>query len=93
MKEENIEFNELEKSLLNIKQLTEKMSKTLESVDGLIKDNINNGSGVWDSQTAELYRSRWDLLSQEFPTIIETFSQQEENLNQFITNMKKTEEA
>ena len=93
MVEENIELSELEKSLLNIKQLTDKMSHILDNVNSLIKDNINTGAGVWDSKTAELYRARWDNLSSDFPTIIQTFTQQEENLNQFITNMKKTEEA
>ena len=91
--EENVVFNELDKSLLNLKELTEKVNKNLTNVNALIKDNINTGSGIWDSEQAKLYRERWDVLMEEIPDIIKTFSQQETNLSQFMSNMKKTEES
>ena len=91
--QENIELQELEKSLINLKTLTEKMSRNLENVNREIRENINSGVGVWDSATAELYRGRWESLMEEFPSIIETFSHQETNLEQFIENMKKVEEV
>ncbi len=91
--EENVSFTELDKSLLNLKELTEKISKNLDNVNILVRDNINTGRGVWDSDMAKLYRDRWESLMEEFPEIIKTFQQQETNLANFIENMKKTEEA
>jgi len=90
--EEKIEFVELEKSLLRLRQLTEKMNHALTSMDILIKDNINTGVGIWDSEQAALFREKWELLSQDFPDIMNTFQHQQSNLDLFITNMKKTEE-
>ncbi len=90
--EENIAFTELDKSLLNLKELTAKISKNLNNVNVLVRDNINTGAGVWDSEMASLYRERWEALMEEFPEIIKTFEQQETNLAQFMSNMKKTEE-
>ena len=58
----------------------------------LIKENINSGMGIWDSNLASFYRKRWEVLSEEFPTIIYTFNQQATNLENFINNMKKVEE-
>ena len=90
--QENINIDELEKSLSNIRNLTEKMSKNLLNTNQLIRDSINNGSGVWDSNSAELYRNRWESLISDFPEVIQTFQKQESNLETFIENMKKVEE-
>ena len=91
--QENVELNELEISLITLKTLTEKMSKNLNNMNNLIRDNINSGVGVWDSQTAELYRIRWDSLAENFPDVINTLEQQSTNLEEFIKNMKKVEES
>ena len=91
--EEKVEFTELEKSLVTLKQLTEKVDKNLSNVNNLLKENINTGAGVWDSEEAAQYRERWETFMEEFPDIIKTFQQQETNLEQFISNMKKTEES
>jgi len=91
--EEKVEFTELEKSLVTLKQLTEKVDKNLSNVNNLLKENINTGAGVWDSGDAAQYRARWEAFMEEFPDILKTFQQQETNLEQFIGNMKKTEEA
>ncbi|MBR6136563.1 MAG: hypothetical protein IKQ06_00215 [Bacilli bacterium] len=90
--QENINIEELEKSLLNIKNLTERMSKNLLNTNQLIRDSINNGSGVWDGEAAGLYRSRWESIMSDFPDVIQTFQKQEANLETFIENMKKVEE-
>ena len=87
--QENIEFVELQKSLVNLKQLTEKMTNNLNNVNTLIRDNINSGVGVWDSDLASSYRVRWESLMEEFPNVISTFHQQAQNLESFINNMKK----
>ena len=92
MMQENVDITELEKSLISLKQLTEKMDRNLKNVDALIKDNINSGAGIWDSDVAALYRTRWEALIEDFPTIIYTFNQQATNLENFINNMKKVEE-
>ena len=91
--EEKVAFTELDKSLLNLKELTDKINKNLNDVNNLIKEHINTGSGIWDSEMAKLYRERWDALMENMPDIIKTFQQQETNLSTFIENMKKTEEA
>ena len=91
--EEKVAFTELDKSLLNLKELTVKINKNLNDVNILVKDNINTGSGVWDSDMAKLYRERWDALMEDVPDIIKTFQQQSTNLSNFIENMKKTEES
>ena len=91
--QENIELAELEKSLINLKTLTEKMGRNLDRVNMLIRDNINSGAGVWDSEAASLYRQRWESLMEDFPKVVETFRQQETNLEQFLLNMKKVERS
>ncbi len=90
--QEKLEMIELEKSLVNLKQLSEKMNHTLTSINTIVKDNINTGTGIWDSDLAADYRARWDTLMDEFPTVLYTFKQQEANLEIFINNMKKVEE-
>ena len=90
--QENINIVELEKSLQNIKELTEKMTRTLVNVNSIIKENVNSGIGIWDSQTADVYRTRWESLMEEFPGIVLIFNQQASNLEQLINNMKKVEE-
>ena len=90
--QENVELNELEKSLNNIKQLTDRMTKNLERVNTIITENINTGDGIWDSEQASLYRTKWETVMKDFPTIIKTVQQQESNLANFIENMKKVEE-
>ena len=90
--QETIEFLELQKSLNNLKQLTEKIDHNLNNVNSLVKDTINSGIGVWDSELAGQYRARWETLMEEFPDIISTFQQQALNLEMFVNNMKKVEE-
>ena len=90
--QENIDLVELEKSLTTLKGLTEKIDKTLTNVNGIVKENINTGVGIWDSDLASLYRTRWDLLAENFPDIINMFNTQAVNLETFITNMKKVGE-
>ena len=90
--QENIEFDPLEKSLLQIKQLTERMAKNLEKVNQVVNENINTGDGIWDSEQASLYRTKWEVAMKEFPIILKTFQQQEANLENFLENMKKVEE-
>ena len=90
--EENLQMVELEKSLIHLKQIREKMTKTLESFNGIVRDNINSGIGVWDSEMARLYRERWEQLMETFPEILKIFATQETNLEQYLQNMKKVEE-
>ncbi|MBR3210500.1 MAG: hypothetical protein IKF71_00995 [Bacilli bacterium] len=90
--QENVELVELEKSLTKLKQLTDGIDHNLNHVNALIKDNINSGMGIWDSELAGMYRIRWESLMEEFPTVVNTFRQQATNLEIFIDNMKKVEE-
>ena len=90
--QENIEIDQLTKSLIQMKQLTERMARNLEKVNQVIEENINTGSGVWDSEQAALYKGRWETVMKEFPMIIKTFQQQEADLEKFLENMKKVEE-
>ena len=90
--QENVELVELEKSLTKLKQLTDGIDHNLNHVNALIKDNINSGMGIWDSELAGMYRTRWESLMEEFPTVVNTFRQQATNLEIFIDNMKKVEE-
>ncbi|MBP5679158.1 MAG: hypothetical protein J6X28_04970 [Bacilli bacterium] len=89
---ENLQMVELSKSLAKIKELTEKVEKSFQNADILVKENINTGNGVWDSDSAKLWKEKWENLREDFPAIVETFHQQESNLETFIENMKKTEE-
>ena len=91
--QENVELNELETSLITLKTLTEKMTKNLNNMNILIRENINSGVGVWDSNMAEMYRTKWENLAQNFPDVVNTLQKQEANLEEFINNMKKVEEA
>ena len=90
--EENIQFTELEQSLLNLRQLTDKITKNLDNYNRIITENINSGVGVWDSEMAGFYRQRWESVMEEFPSVIEIFQTQSSNLEQYIKNMKGVDE-
>lgn len=90
--QENIEINNLETSLNNIKQLTEKLTHSVNNINALIEENINSGIRVWDSESASRFRARWDNMMEEIPMVIETFKAQEANLENVIksaTNIKE----
>ena len=91
--QENIEFNELETTLTNIRILTEKLTRSVNNVNILIQENVNSGIGVWDAESAAGFRKRWDTLMEEVPLVLETFKSQETNLEQVVQNMKTTEES
>ena len=90
---ENVELNSLETSLNNIKTMTEKLTHSINNINRLIIENVNSGVGVWDSESAEYFRTRWDNLMEEVPTVIEIFKSQESNLDKVVQNMKSIEEG
>ncbi len=89
--QEQINLDELEKAVLNLEELTEKVNYTLNHANKVVEENINSGRGVWDGQMAEFYKRRWETLQKEFPSILETFSDQEKNLKEYLENMKRVE--
>ena len=89
--QEQINLNELEKAVLHLEELTEKVNYTLNHANKVVEENINSGRGVWDGHMAEFYKRRWETLQKEFPSILETFNEQEKNLKEYLENMKKVE--
>ena len=90
--QESINFKELELSLNKLKELTDNVSNTLNTVNIIVNDSVNSGIGIWDSTQASIYKEKWNQLSEEFPEIINTFQKQELNLLSFINNMKNENE-
>ena len=89
---ENVELNSLETTLNNIKTMTEKLTHSINSINELIVENINSGVGVWDTSSANYFRTRWDNMMGEVPAVIETFKSQENNLEKVVKNIKSVEE-
>lgn len=89
--QENINYTELEQTLNNIKNLTEKVNKNLYTINNQIEENIASGEGIWDSQLASNYKKRWQNITEEFPKIIDTFMIQEKNLELYINSMKNVD--
>ena len=87
--QENINYNELEKSLNKIKDLSEKVKYNLMCIDSIIEENINSGVGILDGNSGELFKKRWDYLKEDVPSSIETFINQANNLELFISSFKK----
>ena len=89
---ETVDFVELNKSLNNIKMLTDKMKNNLEKIDSLITDNINNNTGILDGNIASEFLKKWDTLREEIPASIDSINKQELNLEVFINSMQKENE-
>ena len=85
---ESLDFIETTKSLNNIKMLTEKINNSLACIDNLIMDNINNGSGVLDGNSGELFQKKWETLRDEIPKSVELLNNQASNLEMFIDSIK-----
>ena len=89
---ETVDFVELNKTLNNIKMLTDKMKNNLENIDSLITDNINNNTGILDGNIAKKKKKKWDTLREEIPASIDSINKQELNLEVFINSMQKENE-
>ena len=89
---ETVDFVELNKTLNNIKMLTDKMKNNLENIDSLITDNINNNTGILDGNIASEFLKKWDTLREEIPASIDSINKQELNLEVFINSMQKENE-
>ena len=87
-----VNFDELNKSLVNLKNISEAVKNSLTSMNALVEENINTGAGVWDGTSAETFKTKWNVLKDEIPTFIDDFNKQAENLEMFINTMKKGEE-
>ena len=88
----NINFEELNKSLVNLKTQAETVKESLTAMNNLVEDNINSGAGIWDGPSAATYKTKWNSLKDEIPTIIDDFRKQADNLEMFINTMKNGEE-
>ena len=87
-----VNFDELNKSLTNLKIISESVKNSLTSMNNLVEENINTGSGVWDGPSAANFKTKWNSIKDEIPTFIDDFNKQAENLELFINTMKKGEE-
>ena len=87
-----VNFDELNKSLTNLKVISESVKNYLTSMNNLVEENINTGSGVWDGPSAATFKTKWNSIKDEIPTFIDDFNKQAENLELFINTMKKGEE-
>ena len=87
--QEKIDYAELEKSLIKIKELSEKVKSNLLCIDSIIDENINSGVGILDGNSGELFKKKWDYLKEDIPTSIMTFQNQVDNLELFISSYKK----
>ena len=90
---EAVDFEELNKSLNNIKALTKKMKNSLESIDNLIMDNINNSTGILDGNVANEFLKKWESVREDIPSTIDSINKQELNLEMFLNSMKKENES
>ena len=89
---ETVNFEVLNKSLNNIKNLTDKMKNSLECIDSLIMDNINNNTGIFDGNVASEFLKKWETIKENIPSSIDAINKQELNLELFISSMKKENE-
>ncbi len=89
---ETVNFEVLNKSLNNIKNLTDKMKNSLECIDSLIMDNINNNTGIFDGNVASEFLKKWETIKEDIPSSIDAINKQELNLELFISSMKKENE-
>ena len=89
---ETVNFEVLNKSLNNIKNLTDKMKNSLECIDSLIMDNINNNTGILDGNVASEFLKKWETIKEDIPSSIDAINKQELNLELFISSMKKENE-
>ena len=85
---EKIDFNELENSLNKIKNIIDNVKNNLTSMDELINENINNGSGILDGNSGELFIQKWEKIKEDIPSSINEIESQANNLETFINTMK-----
>ena len=87
-----INFEELNKSLVNLKLQADIVKDSIIIMNNLVTNNINTGAGIWDGPSASAYKTKWNSLNEELPTFIDDFRKQADNLELFINTMKNTEE-
>ncbi len=92
MPSNKINFQEVEKTINNIKVLSDNVRSNLQGVDNLITDNVATGQGIWDGASATNYKEKWSDLSEKVPTYINMFEEQATNLENYLKIITKTEE-
>lgn len=92
MPKNKINFQEIEKTINNIKVLSDTVRSNLQGIDNLITDNVATGQGIWDGASATNYKEKWSILSEKVPTYINMFEEQATNLENYLKIISKTEE-
>ena len=78
-------YSEIETSINTIDQLTDQITKALNTMNELIADNVNNPK-VWEGQSASNFMSRWQPFAEEFPEFIRTFKKQSAKVRTVLQN-------
>ena len=91
--ENKIDFEKLTQKVQELEMITEKLKTSLSNFDQLMEDNIQSGKGIWDGESAILWKEEWKQLIAEMPEVIDTFQKQSKNIQNFIEIMKKTEQS
>ena len=91
MKNDKINFNDLETSIKKIEELSDEVRLALQGADNIIKDNIATNIGIWDGASATAYKNQWETISANIPSYIKTFEEQALTLSEYSKRMKSTE--
>jgi len=87
-----VEIDELTNKLNEIEMLSSKAEMSIINFGNLLDNNINNGSGIWDGESATQYINSWNCMKEDIPKITEIFKIQSENLKKFINKSIESEE-
>ena len=79
-----IEYDELNKMLNRINNLTAEVQNIFSKVDEMILENVASGKGVWDGNDATNFKNEWNSLREDIPKIVEIFRKQKENIENTI---------
>ena len=86
-----INTNQLQVTINKMKEVSERIEKSLSNIDKLITETVGQNVGVWDGDSANEFRTSWSNLSNEIPNYIEILQKQINNVDIMKKNIEKIE--
>ena len=69
---DKLNYSEIQTLIANMRSYGEEMKTNLTGCNNLVKEDINTGKGIWDGASASQFATKFDELSNEIPTLLQT---------------------
>lgn len=87
---DKLSYSEIQTIIANMRTYGEEMKTNLTGCNNLVKEDVNTGKGIWDGASASQFATKFDALSDQIPTLLQSVFTQADLLE---AALKKIAEA